>query len=36
MLKAKRIGWAEHVVRMGEKRNAYSILVWESPKERGH
>jgi hypothetical protein len=26
---------AGHVVRMGEKRNAYTIW-WESQKERGH
>jgi hypothetical protein len=25
--KSKRMRWAEHVARMGEKRNAYTILV---------
>jgi hypothetical protein len=27
MIKSRRIRWAEYVVRMGEKRNAYRILV---------
>jgi hypothetical protein len=27
MLKSRRMGWAWHVARMGEKRNAYRILV---------
>jgi hypothetical protein len=27
MLKSRRMRWAGHVARMGEKRNAYSILV---------
>jgi hypothetical protein len=27
MIKSKRIGWAGHVARMGEKRNTYRILV---------
>jgi hypothetical protein len=27
MLKSRRIGWAGHVARMGEKRSAYRILV---------
>jgi hypothetical protein len=27
MIKSRRIRWTGHVVRMGEKRNAYSILV---------
>jgi hypothetical protein len=27
MLKSRRIRWARHVARMGEKRNAYRILV---------
>jgi hypothetical protein len=30
-----RMKWAGHVARMGEKRNAYRILV-ESQKERDH
>jgi hypothetical protein len=27
IIKAKRMRWAEHVARMGEKRNAYRLLV---------
>jgi hypothetical protein len=27
MIKSRRMKWAGHVVRMGEKRNAYRILV---------
>jgi hypothetical protein len=27
MIKSRRMGWAGHVARMGEKRNAYRILV---------
>jgi hypothetical protein len=27
MIKSRRIRWAWHVARMGEKRNAYRILV---------
>jgi hypothetical protein len=27
MMKSRRMRWAEHVARMGEKRNAYRILV---------
>jgi hypothetical protein len=27
MIKSRRIGWARHVARKGEKRNAYRILV---------
>jgi hypothetical protein len=27
MIKARRMRWAEHVARMGEKRNAYRLLV---------
>jgi hypothetical protein len=27
MMKSRRIKWAGHVARMGEKRNAYRILV---------
>jgi hypothetical protein len=33
--KSRRMRWAEHVARMGEKRNAYRILV-KSQKERDH
>jgi hypothetical protein len=28
--------WAGHVVRMGEERKAYMVLVGETPKERDH
>jgi hypothetical protein len=31
MMKSRRMRWAGHVVRMGEKRNAYRILV-EKPE----
>jgi hypothetical protein len=27
MIKSRRMSWAGHVARMGEKRNAYRILV---------
>jgi hypothetical protein len=27
MIKSRRMGWTGHVTRMGEKRNAYRILV---------
>jgi hypothetical protein len=27
MIKSRRIRWAEHPACMGEKRNAYSVLV---------
>jgi hypothetical protein len=27
MIKSRRMSWARHVARMGEKRNAYRILV---------
>jgi hypothetical protein len=27
MIKSRRMKWAWHVVRMGEKRNAYMIMV---------
>jgi hypothetical protein len=29
MIKSRRMRWAGHVARMGEKRNAYRILVWK-------
>jgi hypothetical protein len=35
MIKSRRMRWAGHVARMGETRNAYSILV-ESQKEGDH
>jgi hypothetical protein len=33
-MKARRMSWAEHVVRMGEKRNAYRLLVGKSEGKR--
>jgi hypothetical protein len=33
MIKSRRMRWTGHVARMGEKRNAYRILVGE-PEER--
>jgi hypothetical protein len=35
MIKSKRMRWAGHVARIGEKRNANRIF-WESQKERDH
>jgi hypothetical protein len=35
MIKSRRMRWAGHVARIGEKRNACRILVG-SQKERGH
>jgi hypothetical protein len=34
MIKSRRIRWAEHVARMGEKRNAYRILVGKPEGKR--
>jgi hypothetical protein len=34
MIKSRRMRWAGHVTRMGEKRNAYSILV-AKPEGKG-
>jgi hypothetical protein len=34
MIKSRRMKWAGHVARMGEKRNAYRILVGK-PEEKG-
>jgi hypothetical protein len=34
LLKAKRMRWAEHVTRMGQKRNAYRLLVGK-PEGKG-
>jgi hypothetical protein len=33
MVKSRRMKWAGHVARMGEKRNAYRILV-EKPRRK--
>jgi hypothetical protein len=34
MIKSRRIRWDEHVARMGEKRNAYTILVGKPEGKR--
>jgi hypothetical protein len=34
MIKSRRMSWARHVERMGEKRNAYRILVGKSEGKR--
>jgi hypothetical protein len=34
MIKSRRMRWAGHVGRMGERRNAYRILVWK-PEGKG-
>jgi hypothetical protein len=34
MIKSRRMRWAEHVARMGEKRNAYRIMVGK-PEDKG-
>jgi hypothetical protein len=33
MIKSRRISWAEHVARMGAKKNAYRVLVGK-PEEK--
>jgi hypothetical protein len=34
MIKSRRMRWAGHVARMGEKRNAYRILVGKTERKR--
>jgi hypothetical protein len=34
MIKSRRMRWAGHVARMGEKRNAYRLLVGKSEEKR--
>jgi hypothetical protein len=34
MIKSRRMRWAGHVARMGEKRNAYTILVGKPEGKR--
>jgi hypothetical protein len=34
MIKSRRMKWAGHVVRMGEKRNTYRILVGKQGRKR--
>jgi hypothetical protein len=35
MMKSRRMRWAGHVARMGEKRNAYRLLV-RKPEGKNH
>jgi hypothetical protein len=35
MIKSRRMRWAGHVARMGEKRNAYKIIVG-NPEGKDH
>jgi hypothetical protein len=34
MIKSRRMRWAGHVARMGERRNAYRILVGKPERKR--
>jgi hypothetical protein len=34
MIKSRRVRWAGHVARMGEKRNTYRILVGKLERKR--
>jgi hypothetical protein len=34
IIKSRRMRWARHVARMGEKRNVYSLLVGKPDRER--
>jgi hypothetical protein len=34
MIKSKRMRWEEHVTQMGEKRNAYKILLGKSERKK--
>jgi hypothetical protein len=34
IIKSRRIRWARHVARMGEKRNAYRLLVGKPERKR--
>jgi hypothetical protein len=36
MIKSRRMGWAEHVADVGEKRNVYRILVGRPGGKRPH
>jgi hypothetical protein len=36
IIKSRRMRWAGHVARIGEKRNTYIRYWWESQKERDH
>jgi hypothetical protein len=35
MIKSRRMRWAGHIARMGEKRNAYRILVGKPEETTG-
>jgi hypothetical protein len=35
-IKSRRMRWAGHVARMGEKRELYKVLVGEAKKKRDH
>jgi hypothetical protein len=34
IIKSRRMGWAGHVARMGEKRNVYRLLVGEPERKK--
>jgi hypothetical protein len=34
IIKARRVRWAGHIARMGEKRNAYRLLVGKPERKR--
>jgi hypothetical protein len=34
MIKSRRMRWAGHIARMGERRDAYSILVGKTERKR--
>jgi hypothetical protein len=36
IMKSQRMRWAGHVARMGEKRNAYRLLVGKPDRKRDH
>jgi hypothetical protein len=36
IIKSRRMGWAGHVARIGDKRNAYRILVGKPEGKRDH
>jgi hypothetical protein len=36
IIKSRRMSWAGHVTRMGEKRNTYRFIGGESQRERDH
>jgi hypothetical protein len=36
VIKSRRIRWAGHIARMGEKKNAYKVLAEKNLKETDH